>query len=258
MKQGRIAFLHITVVPGAIQRNQYLIVEAVKYAAAVGAQWIITPELAVCGLQFPQIVGTDWIQPQPDSWMERFCQLVKRLKRTVFISCPERDGRKLYNSVFVINSNGQIVGTHRKINVASDSLAWSSAGQVVAPVECDGINVGLLICSDMYTSDIAGGLKSKGAEILVSPASWGPGIHGPNGEWEQRTQDTALPLFVCNRTGAEKTIDFWKAPSLVVKNGKRLLSHTLDRSAVLTFDWNFSTMAPLSSGYSVGHLKENR
>ncbi len=256
MKQGRIAFVHIVIVPGDIQRNQYLIVEAVKAASALGAQWIITPELAVSGLQFPQVVGTDWIQPQPDPWTARLCQLVKSLKRTVFLSCPEREASNLYNSAFVISSNGKIIGRHRKIHVISDSLAWSTPGREVAPIECDGIKIGLLICSDMYTTDIAGTLKARGAELLISPASWGPGLHGPNGEWELRTRETGLPLFVCNRTGAEKTLDFWKAPSLVIKNGKRLLSHTSDRSAVLIFDWNFTTMVPSSSEYQVRYLKE--
>ena len=73
MKRGRIALLHMAVIPGDIARNRHVIVESVKYAAAVGAQWIITPELAVCGLQFTKVIGTDWIQPQPDAWLERFC-----------------------------------------------------------------------------------------------------------------------------------------------------------------------------------------
>jgi N-carbamoylputrescine amidase len=99
-------------------------------------------------------------------------------------------------------------------------------------------------------------LKSQGAQILVSPSSWGPGIHGPNGEWEDRTRETGLPLIVCNRTGAEKTLEFWKAPSIVVKNGRRVLSHTSDQSAVLLFDWNFTAMTPLSTVYQAEYLKE--
>ena len=91
MTSGRIALLHLCLSPGAIERNRYLIVEAVKYAAGAGAQWIITPELAVCGLQVAHLIGTDWIQQQPDPWMKRFCTLVKDLKRTVF--CLSRTRR---------------------------------------------------------------------------------------------------------------------------------------------------------------------
>lgn len=255
MTRGKIALLHLETVPGALDRNRYLIVEAIKHAAALNAQWIVTPELAVCGLQFAHVVGSEWIQPQPDSWMQQVCRLVKTLKRTVFLGCPEREGRRFYNSVFVIGPTGEIVGRHRKLNVVSDSLSWSNPGDRVAPIECDGIKVGVLICSDAYTSNIARALKFEGAEMLVSPASWGPGIHGPNGEWEQRSHETGLPVIVCNRTGAEQTLDFWKAPSVVAKNGDRLLSHTSDRSAVLTFDWDFSNMVPSTAQFRADYIR---
>ena len=255
MKTGRVALLHLSVVPGAIERNRSVLEEAVKHAAASGAHWIITPELATCGLQFARTIGTDWIEPQPDPWMKRFCLLVRGLKRTVFIGCPERDSGRLYNSVFVIDSRGEIIGKHRKINVKSDSLSWSSPGETVVPLQCDGLKVGLLVCADAFTPGIAATLKSGGAQILVSPSSWGPGIHGPNGEWEDRTRETGLPMIVCNRTGSEKTLDFWKAQSLVVKNGRRLLSHASEQSAVLVFGWNFTAMTPLSTVYKTEFLK---
>lgn len=256
MKIGTIALLHLETVPGAIEQNRYVVVEAIKHAASKGAEWIVTPELAVCGLQFAHVVGSDWIQPQPDPWMQQVCKLVKTLKRTVFLACPDRDGHRLYNSVFVIGPTGQILGTYRKINVASDSLGWSSPGDRVAPIECDGIKVGILVCSDAYTSNIARAHKFEGAQMLVSPTSWGPGIHGPNGEWEQRTHETGLPLIVCNRTGAEKTLDFWNAPSLVVQNGQRLLTHTSRKSAVLTFKWDFDEMTLHSSTYSIDYTRQ--
>ncbi|MFZ3013113.1 MAG: carbon-nitrogen hydrolase family protein, partial [Nitrospira sp.] len=95
----------------------------------------------------------------------------------------------------------------------------------------------------------------EGAQMFVSPASWGPGLHGPNGEWEQRTHETGLPLIVCNRTGAEKTLDFWKAPSLVVKDGMRVLTHISERSAIRTFDSDFDRMVPRSSRYSIDSIR---
>ena len=187
--------------------------------------------------------------------MQQVCKLNKTLKRTIFLACPERDGSRLYNSVFVIGPTGEMIGKHRKINVASDSLSWSSPGDSVAPIECNGIRVGVLVCADVYTSNIARTMKFEGAQMMVSPASWGPGIHGPNGEWEQRTHETGLPLIVCNRTGAEKTLDFWKAPSLVVKDGTRLLVHTSKKSAVLTFHWDFEGMTLRSSRYTIDYIR---
>jgi len=255
MRLNKIALLPLETVPGAIEQNRYRIVEAIKHAAGKDAEWIVTPELAVCGLQVVQRIGTDWIQRPPDPWMQQVCRLVRRLQRTVFLSCPERDGPRLYNTVCVIDSTGEIVGKHRKTSVVSGSRSWSSPGDSVAPIECDGIKLGVLLCSDVYTSNIVRALRFEGAQLLVSPASWGPGIHGPNGEWEQRSHDTGLPLIVCNRTGAEQTLDFWKAPSLVAKNGDWLLSHTSDRSAVLTFDWDFSNMVPSTARFRADYIR---
>ena len=152
-----------------------MIIEAIKHAAGKDAEWIVTPELAVCGLQFAHVVGSDWIQPQPDPWMQQVCKLVKTLKRTVFLGCPEREGNRFYNSVFVIGPTGEILGKHRKINVVSDSLSWSSPGDIVAPIECDGIKVGLLICSDVYTSNIARALRFEGAANVRVASILGPG-----------------------------------------------------------------------------------
>ena len=102
-------------------------------------------------------------------------------------------------------------------------------------------HVGLLICADAYTPGIAMSLKAQGAKALVSSAAWAPGLHGPNGEWERCTKDTGLPLFVCNRTGQDRTLDFRKAESVVVQNGTRLLSLSCERSAIFMIDWNLTT-----------------
>ncbi|MGE7185438.1 nitrilase-related carbon-nitrogen hydrolase [Peribacillus sp. NPDC006672] len=79
--------------------------------------------------------------------------------------------------------------------------------------------VGIMICADPYTKDIAYNLFEKGAEILNAPSSWGPGLHGPEGEWEQRSLETGLPVIVCNRTGEDKIVRFWDAESMIIKKG---------------------------------------
>jgi N-carbamoylputrescine amidase len=242
--------------PGHLRHNRELVKRAVWIAAQRGADWVVSPELCTSGLQFPTLMGTDWIEPQPDSWLTTFCQFVQSLELTVFIALPERDGHtgKCYNTVFMIHADGVITGVHRKVNVLADSSRWSSPGERVAPVAWRDMTIGLLVCADAYTSDIAARLKSQGADILVSSAAWGPGLHGPNGEWEQRTLETGLPLIVCNRTGKDHTLSFVGAESLVVQHGKRLLAHHSERSAVLTFDWNLAMMALISKDYHKDYL----
>ncbi len=240
MKPVRVAMLHLAPVRGDIEANRRLIEAAVVTAAQLGAGWIITPELCVCGYQFADLVGTEWILPQPDPWLTHICLLAARLRVTVFLSHPERDSHdgKLYNSVFVITADG-IVGRHRKINVVLPGAeAWSSPGEKAVPVSVQCVKVGILICADAFSLEIAKNLKSQGAQLLVSAAAWAPGLYGPDGEWERCSQETGLPLLVCNRTGQDQTLDFTGATSVIVNGGQRLLSFHSDQSAVLTVDWD--------------------
>jgi predicted amidohydrolase len=257
MRKLRISFLHVAPITGDIEYNRKLIEAAVKLAATEGADWAITPELCISGYQFMHEIGTDWILPQPDDWMHSFCQLVKQQGLTVFLSHPERDPEtdKLYNAVFVINGQGEIVGKHRKLRTLGGSEAWSSPGGSINPVECDGIRVGILICADAYKNEVAQVLKYKGAQVLVSPVAWGPGRCGPEGEWEQRTLDTGLSIMVCNRSGEEEDdLDYRQAESVVAQNGRRLLSECSDRSVVLSFDWDMDAMTLLSNNYHKAYL----
>ena len=65
----RIALLHLAPIPGDLTRNRRLVETAVTTAARLGVTWIITPELIVTGYTFVDSIGTEWILPQPDSWM---------------------------------------------------------------------------------------------------------------------------------------------------------------------------------------------
>ena len=241
----RVAFLHIAPRPGDLIYNRQLVERAVTTAAGLGAVWIITPELCICGYAFADEIGVEWILPQPDSWMKEFCQLVARLNVTVFLSHPERDPQtaKLHNSIFVIAANGVILGKHRKINTLRvGAESWSSPGDQVAPILIPPVSrVGMLICADAYSPGIAKSLQAQGAQLLVSSAAWAPGLHGPDGEWERCTRDTGLPLLVCNRTGPDQTLNFTEAESVIVKDGQRLLSLRTERSAIFTIEWNLKT-----------------
>lgn len=257
MTKLRVALLHLAPRLGEIDHNRELVESALKLAAAEGAHWAITPELCISGYLFAKKIGTDWIQPQPDPWMASFCQLVREHSMTVFLSHPERDtaSDNLYNTVFVISPQGKIIGRHRKVKTLQGPEAWSTPGSECVPIDCDGVKVGVVVCADAYKNDVPQLMKDQGAQVLVSPAAWGPGGCAPAGEWEQRTIDTGLPIMVCNRSGWESSdLDFRGAVSIVAKDGQRLLSSYSDRSMVMTFDWDLDTMSMESTNYQYTYL----
>ena len=199
----RISFLHLAPITGDVDHNRKLVEQGVQAAAEAGAKWAITPELCIPGYLFLDRIGTDWILPQPDDWMLRFCRQVKELEITVFLSHPERDpvSGRMYNTVFVIDSSGRIAGKHRKVKALGGAERWSTGGWKINPIECDGIKAGVLICADGYKNDIAEVLKEKGAQVLVSPVSWGPGGCGPTASGKPAPQIRGCPSWSATAAG---------------------------------------------------------
>lgn len=238
----RIAFLHLAPSLGDISGNQCLVEQAIMTAAERGASWVLTPELVVCGYGFADRIGTEWITPQPDRWMRHMERLAADLQITLFLSHPERDQGTgaLHNSLFVLTGKTARPDLHRKIHtLRTGSESWSTPGTTAIPIPVPPLDqVGLLICADAYSPVIATRLRQQGAQMLISAAAWAPGYHGPNGEWEQCTKETGLPLLVCNRTGPDHTMDFTGAESVVVQDGVRLLSMSAARSTIFLIEWD--------------------
>jgi len=249
----RVVLLHLAPLPSDLTHNQRLIETVITTAAGAAATSIITPELAVGGYTFADRIGTDWIVPPPDAGMMSVCRLAARYRVALFVLYPERDRQRniRYNSLFVIGPDGATVGTHRKINTLQvGSESWSMPGTQATPVPIvPFVRVGLLICADAFSIGIAESLRAQGARILVSSSAWAQGLHGPNDEWERCTRKTGLPLFVCNRTGRDTTLNFTQAVSVVVKDGRRLLSLSSTRSTVFVIDWKLDTQDLATPAY---------
>jgi predicted amidohydrolase len=241
MKSLKIALLHLAPELGAVERNRRLIERGTRAAAASGAAWVISGELVASGYRFDAIIGTDWIAEQPDEWMRRLADISCELGVVNFVSHPERDAvtNELFNSLFVIGRDGRLLGRHRKLHPTPGSEHWASAGRPRRPVAVDGVEVGLLICADVYSALPAQRLRSEGAEVLVSSAAWWPGEWGPNGEWEARTLETGLPLIVCNRTGRGDESHMADAETVVVDRGEKLLALRARESTVFVVDCAF-------------------
>ncbi|MBK8050237.1 MAG: carbon-nitrogen hydrolase family protein [Anaerolineales bacterium] len=207
----RIALLHLSPQPGLLDVNWAQIEARVKQAAWHGADWVVTPELATSGYDFARVIGTRWIQPQPDVRMNRLARLAREAGVMIWLAAPERDATsgKLYNSVFVLGADGALLGRHRKIWVVQiPTEEWASCGEQATPVQTPGLVIGNLICADAFDPTIARRSKALGAQLFVSSAAWSPGECGPDPYWVALTKDTGLPLIVCNRTGQEGDFDF--------------------------------------------------
>ncbi len=245
-KTIKIAMLHLELKYADLDHNAQLIERGIELAAKYGADWVMTPELALTGYRFDLKLGTDWITHGPDKYVQKIKRLAKKHELIIFLSHLEGinsetdsvEKQKVFNTLFVIDRSGKIIGRHRKINTIPIAESWSTAGTEATVVGIDQHKVGLLICADAWPTTHAQRLKEKGANIIVSSASWAPGQYGPADTWEKRSLETGLPLFVNNRTGLERQFDLRKSITAVSYQGRRLVSHQSPDSQVVIINWN--------------------
>lgn len=81
---------------------------------------------------------------------------------------------KLYNTTYVFNREGQIVGDYDKIHTFSPGHedSYFESGDHLNVFELDDIKCGSMICYDLRFPELARSLLLKGAEILFIPAQW--------------------------------------------------------------------------------------
>lgn len=243
--------LHIKPYPAQVDANRRYIEKLILTASDNGARWIVTPELCISGYYFSDVIGIDWIQPQPDEWMKELMNLTYCLGLTVFLSYPERDGttNKLYNSLFVIQC-GRIIGRHRKIEVHPGlEEGWASPGDSLEPILVGGTQIGLLVCADTWETKYGRILAGKESQLIIESAAWGH-KYPPMEHWTILSTETKLPLWVCNRTGIERNVDWTRAESTVIQNGEPVLRYH-GEGAILLFNWNIIDMKLESREFEV-------
>ena len=239
-----IALLHLAPRPGEIAANRTALEQAVRRAAASGARLIVTPELAVSGYGFRDLVGTDWIAREQAALFAWAGALARETRTSLVLGTPEAapENGALFNSMVLFSPDGAVVGQHRKINALRvGSESWSTPGDRPTVLTVDGIGrIGFFVCADMYATRLVDETAAHGVDLLLSAAAWAPGLHGPDGEWERASATTGRPVVVCNRTGRD-VLDFEAARSVAAVDGTLAFSHASPEPRIALVDWTPDT-----------------
>lgn len=247
------ALLHLNLSGGPQSANLLKIDQAIQQAATRGASWIVTPETALQGYFFAQ-KGVDLpipVQPSPE--LAALRQTIAHHKATVFLGCAEQDPQSglHHNSCLVIGPDGDVLGRHRKLRSHGvGAEAWLTTGDSLNPVRCGKHNAGILICADAWYSEHAIQLKEKQADLMIMLAAWPPGPCGPADSWERCSLVSGLPLWVCNQTGNQESLDMTRAESAVIVNGQKKFTYSGLEEGILLFDWDFNTQSSGSNDFT--------
>lgn len=112
-------------------------------------------------------------EPIPGPTTEQLAQRARRYRSWIAFSIVERDGPDLFNTAVLLDRDGRIAGTYRKVQLPFEELSLGFAPGDRFPVfATDFGTVGMLICHDASFPEAARELALKGAEMILMPI-WG-------------------------------------------------------------------------------------
>ena len=255
----KIALCHLEVSCGPQEKNLEKIERAVKIAGEHGARLVATPETAVQGYYFHRIDETRQLEVQPANYLDSLRKTVKEQNLYLLLGCGEfvEETGLHHNSCLVFAPDGSLQSRHRKIyGEKLGSEKWASPGDRMSTTNCDGINVGVLVCADSWFDERPLALKEQGADILIDIAAWPetPETGNPLPSWKKVTMITGLPFVVCNQTGKTKWMDMSIGESVVIQDEVVKCIYS-GEEAVLFFEFDTNSKKVISEKFEVVPLK---
>ena len=190
----KIALAQLNPIVGDIVGNVELLRQARAEAATAGADLVITSELLVSGYPPEDLVLRPIVQ---DTVAREIAALAAETidgGPAVLVGTPWIDDGKLYNAALLLEG-GEIAAMRFKRDLPNygvfDEKRVFHTGPLPGPVNFRGVRLGVMVCEDMWTEEVAECLEESGAEILTV-------LNGS--PYEQDKWDTRLNLAVARAT----------------------------------------------------------
>ena len=231
MAELSIALAQINPTVGDVAGNAAKLRKARAEAAAGGADLVVYPELALSGYPPEDLVLKPMFQEAIKVAAQDLAMETSDGGPAMLVGTPWRVGDKLHNAALLLDG-GRIANVRLKYDLPNygvfDEKRVFAAGPMPGPVMFRGARLGVMICEDMWTPDVAETLVESGAEILVVPN----GSPYESDKADERVQlgvarvtETGLPLIYVNQVGGQDELVFDGAS--FVLDGNRALKAQL-------------------------------
>ena len=165
----KIALAQINCTVGDLAGNVQLILDAAGRARALGADLLLTPELALSGYPPEDLL----LRPDFYRACERELQQLAAAfpDLTLIVGHPEAQGECCYNAASVLRG-GRIEARYRKRLLPNsdvlDEERYFTGGDAPCVIEVAGVRLGLVICEDIWRPGPAESARDAGAQLLLA------------------------------------------------------------------------------------------
>jgi N-carbamoylputrescine amidase len=202
-------------------------VNSIRTTAKHGAQIICLPELFLTHYfcQTEDHVNFSLAEPLPGPTSTILSNLAKELQIVLIVPLFEKRTEGIYhNTAIVIDADGSIVGTYRKMHIPDDPYFYEKFYFTPGDIGFKSFStrygkVGVLICWDQWFPEAARLTSLSGAQFLFYPTAIGHQEGDAKfykqqvSAWEtiQRSHAISNGVFLgsVNRVGCENALTFW-------------------------------------------------
>jgi NAD+ synthase len=223
-----LALAQLNPTVGDLVGNASRIRAARTSARALGADLVVYPELAISGYPPEDLVLKPAFQDAVSKTIDALAAETAESGPAMLVGTPWLKDGKLFNAVLLLDG-GKIAAQRFKHDLPNygvfDEKRVFAAGDMPGPIDFRGVRIGVPICEDIWTPDVAECLVESGAEMLVVP-------NGSPFETDKvderfnltvaRVTETGLPLVYVNQVGGQDELVFDGASFVV--NGDRSLA----------------------------------
>jgi len=241
-----------------IKANLATTIEQIELAATKGAKLICLQELFVsryfCQTEDHDQFGLAEAIPGPTT--TALSEVAKSHSVVIVAGVFERRASGLFhNSAVVIESDGSILGTYRKMHIPDDPFFYEKFYFTPGDLGFKNFqtsvgNVGVCICWDQWFPEAARLTALAGAEILVYPTAigWQAPEKSEFGDsqlnaWQTMMRSHAIAngvfLVAPNRVGFEDQIEFWGSSFICDPYGNLMQVAASDRPETLIGEIDF-------------------
>lgn len=222
----KIALAQLNPKLGDVASNVMRLSKTRRNLAAVDeVDLILAPELVISGYPPEDLALKPAFQDACRNGVETLAVETADGGPAIIVGAPWIEDGKLLNGAFLLGQ-GKILAKRFKHDLPNygvfDEKRVFAAGPLPQPIKFKNLNLGLLICEDLWFAKTATYLKESGAELLLVPNGSPYDYTKPEQRLEIascRQDETNLPIIYVNQVGGQDELVF-DGDSFVLDRGK--------------------------------------
>lgn len=245
----------------------------VRQAAACGANIILLPELFenlyFCQEQYEHLFAlANTVENHP--FISKFQALAKELNVVLPISFFEKSGQAYFNSLAMIDANGDLLGIYRKTHIPDgpcyqEKYYFNPGDTGFKTWKTKFGSIGVGICWDQWFPECARSMALQGADLLLYPTAIGSEPPEANSiDTKDMWQRAMIGHAVCNsvyvaaanRIGKEKEMTFYGSSFICDHTGEKCTEADKETEAILYADLDFLKLQSFRAG--MGFFRDRR